>query len=200
MRLTEEMMAGDPYTQLDRWLGEALEHGVHEPSAMVLATLDPDGMPRARTVLLKSLDEQGLAFHTNRNSQKGRNLAAHPSAALVFPWYQMERQVTARGPVETIDDEESDLYFSFRPYRSQIAAWASDQSSEIPNREHLERAFERYLAEFPEAEVPRPPHWGGYRVRAVEVEFWQGGPHRLHDRLVYRRQPDGGWRLVRLAP
>jgi pyridoxamine 5'-phosphate oxidase len=201
VRLVEDEMAANPFTQLDQWLGEALDFGVHEPSAMVLATVDDDQMPRARTVLLKVLDERGLGFHTNRRSQKGRNLAASPSAAVVFPWYQMERQVTARGPVEEMEDAESDFYFEMRPYGGQISAWASEQSTEIPSREHLETSFDHYRSKYPEGSVPRPPHWGGYMIKPVEVEFWQGGEHRLHDRLVYRRSPGAdAWTLSRLSP
>ncbi len=200
-RLLEGDMAPDPFTQLDRWLGEVLEH-VHEPGAMVLATIDAKGQPRSRTVLLKELDHRGLGFATNRNSQKGKDLAAHPNAALVFPWYQMERQVTARGRVEMMTEDESDLIWWSRPREAQIAARASAQSSEIPSREALEDAYRRCLAEFEdEEEIPRPSHWGGYWIRPQEMEFWQGGPYRLHDRLLYIVADDqSSWRLIRLSP
>jgi pyridoxamine 5'-phosphate oxidase len=200
-RLRRRDLAPDPIIQLGRWITEAVERGVHEPNAMVLATVDGDNMPRGRTVLLKGLDDRGLAFLTNRLSQKGRDIAGRPFAAVVFPWYQMQRQVTARGPVEEISDEESDRYFEARPRGSQIAAWASNQSSELASREDLEDDHRRYEQEFGSGNVPRPPHWGGYRIGPMEVEFWQGGADRLHDRLVYRRSAAAdGWVIVRLAP
>lgn len=200
-RLDETDMAPDPFSQLERWLDQALTRGVYEPSAMVLATIGADGVPRSRTVLLKGLDMRGLGFFTNRHSQKGRDLISIPLAAAVFPWYQMERQVTARGSVTTMTDAESDAYWWTRPRESQIGAWASEQSSEIPSREALVEAFRRREAEFDGVEIPRPPHWGGFRLVPTEMEFWQGGPNRLHDRLVYRPAGDSGeWRVVRLSP
>ena len=187
--------------QLARWLEEAVRAGGPEPNAMVLATASRDGAPSARTVLLKSLDERGLAFYTNLSSRKGRELAANPRAALVFPWLSLQRQVIVEGPVAAVEDEEADAYFASRPHGSRLAALASPQSQRVESREQIDRTYAALAERHPEgAEVPRPREWGGLRVAPTRVEFWQGRANRLHDRLCYRRTDAGAWVIERLAP
>jgi len=199
--LDESNLAPDPIVQFERWLADAVAAEVAEPNAMVLATAGADGEPTARSVLLKGVDTRGFSFYTNRGSRKGVELAANPRAALVFPWYDIQRQVKVTGPVETVADDESDAYFASRPRGSQIGAWASRQSSVVPDRATIDRLAEEAEARFAGAAVPRPPYWGGYRVVPLSVEFWQGRPSRLHDRLRYRRdRPGGSWVVERLSP
>ena len=194
----ESDAADDPFTQFAQWLAAAVEAALPEPNAMVLSTVGEDG-PSSRTVLLKGLDERGFSFFTNRNSRKGRELAARPVAALVFPWIAVRRQVTVRGAVVTLDDAASDAYFAARPRGAQLAAWASSQSQPLADRATLDAAVREVADRYRDAQVPRPPHWGGYRVEPVEVEFWQGRSDRAHDRLRYTRDGDG-WRRQRLWP
>lgn len=206
--LAEADLAPDPMTMFDRWFGEAEDAGVYAPNAMVLSTVAADGQPSSRTVLVQGYDEDGLRFYTNYESHKGAELAANPGCALLFPWYPLQRQVRIEGRVTTLSPEKSDAYFAGRPRGSQLGAWASPQSQEVAGREALDAAYEEAERRFEGAEVPRPPHWGGYLVRPESVEFWQGRPGRMHDRLVYRRDPSGepagaagaGWRVVRLGP
>jgi pyridoxamine 5'-phosphate oxidase len=198
--LSEDMLAGDPMTQFARWMAQAEAHGIPEPTAMVLATTSADGRPRARTVLLKAHGQAGFTFYTNRTSRKGRDLAAHPQACVVFPWYAMGRQVTAEGSVRMMSQAASEPYFRSRPHGSQIGAWASRQSQIIGSRTELERRVEELEQRWPpSAEVPMPEFWGGYVLVPETVEFWQSGQYRLHDRLRYRRDGDG-WTVERLSP
>lgn len=191
-------LAADWWTQLDRWLTEATDAGMVEPNAMVLATADAGGRPAARTVLLKHYDERGLVFYTNYESAKGTDLAENPQAAVTFPWYGLHRQAHARGRVEKVGAAESDAYFASRPRGAQLGAWSSPQSRVIDGREVLDAAFAELDARWP-GEVPRPPHWGGFRLVPDVVEFWQGRANRVHDRLRYGHA-DEGWRIERLAP
>ncbi|HJZ90525.1 MAG TPA: pyridoxamine 5'-phosphate oxidase [Gemmataceae bacterium] len=189
----------DPVRQFQLWFDAAVAAGLPEPNAMTLATCTADGVPSARIVLLKICDERGLAFFTNYQSRKGRELANNPRAALVFFWPALERQVRVEGRVELVSADESDAYFAGRPVNSRLGAWASEQSAVIPSRDELERKQREYEAQFPDGRVPRPPHWGGYRVVPDVFEFWQGRPSRLHDRLRYRRVA-GRWVIERLSP
>ena len=184
--------------QLERWLEEAVASEMPEPNAMVLATADTDAVPSARTVLCKGVAETGLTFFTNLRSRKGQELQANARATAVFPWIALQRQVIVEGSVEPIPAEESDAYFASRPHGSRIGAAASPQSQPVESREVLERAYADAAARWPE-EVPRPDHWGGLRLRPDVVEFWQGRPDRLHDRLRYRHTV-GEWAVERLAP
>ncbi len=197
--LSEQDVDPDPLVQLRRWLDEAIAAELDEPTAITLATVDASGMPDARVVLLRGMDERGVWWFTNRRSAKGRQVAANPVAALVAHWQPMERQVRLRGRVELLSDAESDAYFASRPRASRLGAWASDQSAPIADRDALERHVAGVEARFEGREVPRPDHWGGYLLRPDTVEFWQGRPARLHDRLVYTRA-DAGWALERRQP
>src|ERR1044072_411142 len=199
--LTRREADREPIIQFDRWLKELGQHGVCELDAisMTLATANKNGQPSARIVLLKSYDRQGFVFYTNYNSRKGRELEHNSRVALLFYWAAVARQVRIEGTVEKVSGEESDRYFDSRPVGSRIGAWASEQSRSVENRELLEKRFAEYREKFG-AKVPRPPHWGGYRVKPATIEFWQGRDNRLHDRLRYTWQDDGRWFIERLAP
>jgi pyridoxamine 5'-phosphate oxidase len=197
--LKESDAAPDPIEQFRRWFDEALTADLHEPNAMTLATATPDGRPSARIVLLKGFDEQGFVFYTNYEGRKGGELVANPRAAMVFYWGELERQVRIEGQVSRVPDEDSDAYFEGRPRGSQLGAWASEQSRPVRDRGALQERLRELEAEYEGREVPRPPFWGGYRVKPETIEFWQGRENRLHDRLVYRYS-DGLWRRERLQP
>jgi pyridoxamine 5'-phosphate oxidase len=206
-------LAAHPLDQFRRWFDEARAAGVVEPNAMTLATVDPAGAPSARTVLLKTVDRTGFVFFTNHTSRKGAELATHPVAALVLPWLPLHRQVGVRGAVEPVSAEATAQYFRSRPWGSQIGAWASHQSRPVGSRAELERRWAELAARWPDHgrpdDVPVPEHWGGYVVRPVEVEFWQGRPSRMHDRLVFLPLDPAGppalddaaaWRVERRQP
>lgn len=199
-RLDESEVAPDPIVEFARWFREAQEAQVIEPNAMTLATATPDGVPSARIVLLKGFDERGLAFFTDYRSRKSTELESNPRAALVFLWKELERQVRVTGGVSLTTREESEAYFRTRPIGSRIGAWASHQSQVISGRSVLEESVGGVEKRFGRGEVPLPPHWGGYRVVPDTVEFWQGRPSRLHDRISYTRTRGGRWRIDRLSP
>jgi pyridoxamine 5'-phosphate oxidase len=197
--LDEADVDRNPIRQFDRWFAQALDAQLPEPNTMTLATVDGRGHPSARIVLIKGVDERGFTFFTNYDSRKGRELAENPHAALLFYWIELERQVRIEGVVAKTDADESDAYFASRPAASRIGAWASEQSQVIESRAVLE-ARERDFSERFGAEPPRPPHWGGYRLAPDAIEFWQGRPSRLHDRLRYTRTANGDWQIARLSP
>ncbi|MBI4657630.1 MAG: pyridoxamine 5'-phosphate oxidase [Verrucomicrobia bacterium] len=190
----------DPFNQFDRWFKLALESNLPEPTAMTLATADREGTPSARIVLLKAYDQGGFTFFTNFESQKGRELAGNPRAALVFYWPQLNRQIRIAGPVSKIAREESERYFETRPFESRVGAWASSQSQPIHSREELDNRMEELLRQYEGKEVPLPPYWGGFRLVPGWFEFWQSRPNRLHDRFRYTRLSEHTWKIERLSP
>ena len=198
--LNESDLAPDPFAQFQKWLADAMAARLAEPNAMVLATVAPDGQPSTRTVLLKALDARGFSFFTNYESRKARELAANPRASLTFPWHALERQVNVEGRVSKLPRAEAEAYFKLRPRGSRLGAWASSQSQVIPGRGPLEARMKELEAQHPGEEIPLPPNWGGYVLAPERIEFWQGRPSRLHDRLRYSRQPDGSWKIERLSP
>lgn len=197
--LSEDDVDGNPIVQFQRWFEDAVDGGVHEPNGMTLATADDQGQPTARVVLLKIVDQRGLAFFTNLESRKGQHMAANPKAALTFWWGPLERQVRFEGTIAPVDADEADHYYASRPLGSRIGAWASPQSQVIENRAVLEQAERELTTKYADGEPPRPPFWGGYRLSPTWVEFWQGRGSRLHDRLRYRKDGDR-WVIERLAP
>ena len=199
-QLDEADVSPDPIEQFGRWFNEARAANVPEANAMTLATADADARPSARVVLLKSFDARGFAFYTNYDSRKGRELGANPRAALCFFWQPLERQVRIEGTVERVGREESEAYFSGRPRQAQIGAWVSQQSSPITSRAELERIEAELQKRFEGRPVPLPEYWGGFRVVPRAIEFWQGRPSRLHDRLLYTLSDGGAWALHRVSP
>ena len=198
--LSESEADPNPIQQFRLWLEVALNANLTEPNAMTLATVGADGRPSARMVLLKGVEDAGFVFYTNYASRKGQELAQQPWAALVIYWADLERQVRVEGHVEFLAAEASDAYFHSRPRGSQFGAAVSDQSQVIPGRELLEARLRALEAQYADQAIPRPAHWGGYRVIPKRIEFWQGRPNRLHDRLCYQRREDGGWQIERLSP
>jgi pyridoxamine 5'-phosphate oxidase len=199
--LDESRVDRDPIRQFAAWYDAAVAAGILEPEAMTLSTATPDGRPSARIVLLRGFDPRGFCFFTNYESRKGRELEANPHAALTFHWAALERQVRIEGRVERTTAAESDAYFTSRPSASRIGAWSSPQSAVIAGRDALAQLFDRFRAEHPDdAAIPRPDHWGGYRLVPDRIEFWQGRPSRLHDRLRFSRETSDTWLLERLAP
>jgi pyridoxamine 5'-phosphate oxidase len=197
--LAESDLAADPITMFERWYADAVDAGLHEPNAMVVATASPDSAPSARFVLLKGVSSEGFVFYTNLASRKGRDLLANPRCALLFPWYPLERQVRVEGHATELSRAEVEAYFAVRPRGSQLGAWASHQSTVVSGREQLDEEYAAVAARFEGVDVPVPDEWGGFRVRPERVEFWQGRTGRMHDRLLYRRT-DLGWTTERLAP
>ncbi|MCE9611538.1 MAG: pyridoxamine 5'-phosphate oxidase [Chthoniobacter sp.] len=199
-RLRREDLRAEPIAQFEAWLDDAVRTQLTEPNAMSLATVGTDGQPLLRTVLLKGLDARGFVFFTNLESRKARHIAENSHVSLLFPWLPLERQVVVTGTAEKLPVTESLKYFLARPHDSQLAAWASRQSSVISSRKVLEMEWAHLKAKFAEGKVPLPSFWGGFRVKPATIEFWQGGPNRLHDRFQYVRQVDDSWVIERLAP
>lgn len=198
--LNENEADANPFKQFQTWFDQAVTAELPEPNAMTLATANPQGKPSARIVLLKGVDHEGFVFYTNYNSQKGQELAVNPWGSLVFWWVELERQVRIEGTVEKVSTQESEEYFVSRPVGSQLGAWASPQSEVISSRDVLEEKMTELEKQYQGQTIPKPSHWGGYRLYPTEIEFWQGRPNRLHDRLRYRKQDDGSWLRERLAP
>ena len=198
--LSEKDVAADPISQFAKWFAEALDGELYEPNAMTLATATHDGKPSARILLLKGFDKTGFTFYTNYLSRKGKEISRNPAASMVFFWAELERQVRIEGTIEKVSKEESEKYFHSRPKESQVGAIASQQSQELKGREPLENSWNELLEKFADKEVPKPAYWGGYVLKPQVVEFWQGRPGRLHDRIVYKRSDKNSWKIVRLAP
>jgi pyridoxamine 5'-phosphate oxidase len=198
--LSENQVEENPFRQFDRWWDEAVKAEIDEVNAMTLSTVSSDGKPTARIVLLKGYDDYGFVFFTNYESKKGKDLLLNPYASLLFFWKELERQVRIEGTCEKVSEAESDQYFYSRPEGSQIGAWASPQSQVISSRDVLDSNLAELEKRFRDTPVTRPPHWGGYRIKPNTMEFWQGRPSRLHDRIAYSRDSSGDWKFARLAP
>ena len=198
--LTEKDVANDPISQFAKWFAEALDGGLYEPNAMTLATATHDGKPSARTMLLKGFDRTGFTFYSNYLSRKGKEISKNPAASIVFFWAELERQVRIEGVLEKTSKEESEKYFHSRPKESQLGAIASQQSQVINGREELEQTWKELIEKFADKDVPKPAYWGGYVLKPQIVEFWQGRPGRLHDRIVYKKADKNNWKIIRLAP
>ncbi len=198
--LHREDLSDDPLVVFEKWFKQANELDVHEPNAMTLSTISPSGHPSQRTVLLKAFDARGFTFFTNYTSRKARHIAENPSVCVLFPWITLERQVIIQGKAAKISTAESLKYFATRPRESQIGAWVSNQSEVISSRKILLHKLDEIKTRFKSGEIPLPSFWGGYRIEPETVEFWQGGPARIHDRFQYTRQPDQSWAIARLAP
>jgi pyridoxamine 5'-phosphate oxidase len=197
--LNESTVFNDPFKQFSKWMDELLKSKTIDPSAMILATANKDGIPGVRVVLLKGYDKEGFTFYTNFESSKGRDLIENPNASILFFWREFERQIRISGKVKKVSKEESEEYFHSRPYESQLAAWASNQSEVIPDRNFLDKKYEEMKVKFNNGVVPLPPHWGGFKLVADSFEFWQGRDNRLHDRISYIKE-GSDWKIVRLAP
>ena len=198
--LNEQNLGVNPFNQFDQWFQEAIDAKIDLPDAMTLATATKDGIPSARIVLLRGHDERGFVFYTDYESQKGKELAENPKAALVFYWRELDRQVRITGQVSKVSRENSNSYFQSRPVGSRLAALASRQSEVIPDRQVLEEQFKQLAEQYKDEDIPLPSNWGGYRLDPNMIEFWSGRPSRLHDRLRYTRQPDNNWRIERISP
>ena len=198
--LSETDADRNPFKQFQVWFDQALAAQLPEPNAITVATVTKSGKPRARVVLLKNFDERGFVFYTNYHSHKGQELADNPQAAIAFWWAELERQVRIEGRVLKVSDRESDEYFHSRPFNSRLGAWASEQSQVIESREVLEQSLQDLKTKYENQDIPRPPDWGGFRVIPTAIEFWQGRPSRLHDRLLYSLLDDGSWQIERLSP
>jgi pyridoxamine 5'-phosphate oxidase len=193
--------ADDPFVLFEAWQEDARIGEPNDPTAMALSTVDPDGLPDVRMVLLKGMDRRGFVFYTNFESAKGRELQASMKAAALFHWKSLRRQIRIRGPVEVVTDAEADAYYGSRPRQSRIGAWASPQSRPLKDRAELEASFATFDAKHPGETIPRPPHWSGFRIKPLAIEFWSDGAHRLHDRILFSREAaDGPWSKTRLAP
>ncbi len=200
-QLNEASLLASPFDQFQLWLDQACQSPIKDPTAMTVSTLNSEGRPWHRAVLLKGFDEQGFVFYTNLGSNKARDIALNPRVSLHFPWFLLDRQVSVSGTAAAVSPAEVDTYFASRPRESQLAAWASDQSQPLASRADLEATFDAYAAQFADQDIPTPPFWGGFRITPLEFQFWQGGPRRLHDRFQYLPDtPVGGWRTCRLAP
>lgn len=198
-RLDEKDVDKHPVTQFSKWFREAVDAKVNEPNAMTVSTVSPAGKPSSRILLLRNFDENGFVFYTNYKSRKGEEIAENPNAALLFFWPELERQVRIEGVLVKQTPEESDLYFNSRPRTSKLGAWTSSQSKVISSRKVLDEEYEKLSAKYPDEHVPRPDYWGGYILKPEAVEFWQGRPSRLHDRILYTLE-NGSWKIERLAP
>ena len=202
-QLSEESLRASPFDQFQLWLDQACQSSIKDPTAMTVSTIDVNGRPWHRAVLLKGFDERGFVFYTNLGSHKAQDIAQNPQASLHFPWFFLDRQVCVSGSVEQVSRTEVEHYFASRPRESQLAAWASDQSKPLASRSDLELVFAQYKEQFADQDIPAPDFWGGFRVKPLEFQFWQGGASRLHDRFQYLPSPgtdNGDWIITRLAP